>query len=240
MSDVPRHLAVIMDGNGRWARKRGLPRQAGHRAGIKPVRALVRACAERGVQVLTLIAFSSENWKRPAEEVSTLMALFIEALQREVAELHSNNVRLRFVGDTSSLQKVLQDSMAAAETLTAANDGLTLVIAVAYGGRWDMAQAARRLAEEAVAGELTPDSIDADAMARRRALAGLPDVDLLIRTGGERRISNFLLWDLAYAELYFTDRLWPDFALANLDEAFEFFSARERRFGRVTEQVGHS
>ncbi len=238
--DVPRHLAVIMDGNGRWARKRGLPRQAGHRAGIKPVRALVEACAKQGVQVLTLFAFSSENWRRPVEEVSTLMGLFVEALQREVAELHSNNVRLRFAGDIGSLQQVLQDSIASAESLTADNDGLTLVIAVAYGGRWDLAQAARRLAEDALAGDLDPAEIDEAAVAARRALAGLPDVDLLIRTGGERRVSNFLLWDIAYAELYFTDQLWPDFGAADFDAALEFFAGRERRFGRVADQAGSS
>ena len=237
---VPRHLAVIMDGNGRWARKRGLPRQAGHRAGIKPVRALVEACAKQGVQVLTLFAFSSENWRRPVEEVSTLMGLFVEALQREVAELHSNNVRLRFAGDIGSLQQVLQDSIASAESLTADNDGLTLVIAVAYGGRWDLAQAARRLAEDALAGDLDPAEIDEAAVAARRALAGLPDVDLLIRTGGERRVSNFLLWDIAYAELYFTDQLWPDFGAADFDAALEFFAGRERRFGRVADQAGSS
>ena len=240
MSSVPRHLAVIMDGNGRWARNRGLPRQAGHRAGIKPVRALVRACAEHGVEVLTLFAFSSENWSRPAAEVSTLMALFVEALQREVAELHSNNVRLRFVGDLTSLQPVLQDSIKAAETLTAANEGLTLVIAVAYGGRWDVARAARELAEAALAGSLNPAEIDVAAVAQKRALAGLPDVDLLIRTGGERRLSNFLLWDLAYAELFFIDQLWPDFSLQDFEAALEFFAARERRFGGVTERVGAS
>ncbi len=238
--DVPRHLAVIMDGNGRWARKRGLPRQAGHRAGIKPVRALVETCAKQGVQVLTLFAFSSENWRRPVEEVSTLMGLFVEALQREVAELHSNNVRLRFAGDIGSLQQVLQDSIASAESLTADNDGLTLVIAVAYGGRWDLAQAARRLAEDALAGDLDPAEIDEAAVAARRALAGLPDVDLLIRTGGERRVSNFLLWDIAYAELYFTDQLWPDFGAADFDAALEFFAGRERRFGRVADQAGSS
>ena len=238
--DVPRHLAVIMDGNGRWARKRGLPRQAGHRAGIKPVRALVETCAKQGVQVLTLFAFSSENWRRPVEEVSTLMGLFVEALQRDVAELHSNNVRLRFAGDIGSLQQVLQDSIASAESLTADNDGLTLVIAVAYGGRWDLAQAARRLAEDALAGDLDPAEIDEAAVAARRALAGLPDVDLLIRTGGERRVSNFLLWDIAYAELYFTDQLWPDFGAADFDAALEFFAGRERRFGRVADQAGSS
>jgi undecaprenyl diphosphate synthase len=238
--DVPRHLAVIMDGNGRWARKRGLPRQAGHRAGIKPVRALVEACAERGVEVLTLFAFSSENWRRPEAEVSTLMGLFVEALQREVAELHSNNVQLRFVGHIGSLQQVLQDSIASAQSLTANNDGLTLIIAVAYGGRWDLARAARRLAEEVVAGELDPAEINEAALAARRALAGLPDVDLLIRTGGERRVSNFLLWDIAYAELYFTDQLWPDFGAEDFDAALEFFAGRERRFGQVTDQAGSS
>ena len=236
----PRHVAIIMDGNGRWASRRRLPRFAGHKAGVETVKGVVRACGEHGVEVLTLFAFSSENWSRPAEEVSTLMALFVEALQREVAELHTNNVQLRFVGDTGKLQQVLQDSMAAAESLTADNDGLTLVIAVAYGGRWDLSRAARRIAEDAVAGNLAPADVDEEAVAGRRALAGLPDVDLLIRTGGERRISNFLLWDLAYAELYFSDQLWPEFSVAELDGAFDFFAARERRFGCVGDQVGQS
>jgi undecaprenyl diphosphate synthase len=226
-----------MDGNGRWARKRALPRQAGHRAGIKPVRALVRTCAERGIEVLTLFAFSSENWNRPAEEVGTLMALFIEALQREVAELHTNNVRLRFVGDLGSLQSTLQDSISAAQTLTADNDGLTLVIAVAYGGRWDMAEAARQIARDAAAGQLDPEAVDVGMLSSHRALAGLPEVDLLIRTGGERRLSNFLLWDLAYAELYFSDLLWPEFSMDDFDAALAFYAARERRFGRITEQA---
>ncbi len=237
-SGVPRHVAVIMDGNGRWARARGLPRPAGHRAGIKPVRTLVRECAQRGVQVLTLFAFSSENWSRPADEVSTLMSLFIEALQREVAELHSNNVKLRFVGDIKSLQTVLQKSIAAAESLTVANNGLTLVIAVAYGGRWDLAQAAQQLAQDALAGRVDPAQIDEAMVASRRALAGLPEVDLLIRTGGERRLSNFLLWDMAYAELYFSDQLWPEFTGADFDAALEYYLGRERRFGSINEQVG--
>lgn len=198
----------------------------------------MRTCAERGVEVLTLFAFSSENWNRPADEVSTLMGLFVEALQREVAELHSNNVRLRFIGDIGRLQRVLVDSIDAAQTLTAENDGLTLVIAVAYGGRWDMAQAARSLARDAAAGSLDPALIDDQMVAERRALAGLPDVDLLIRTGGERRISNFLLWDLAYAELYFTDALWPEFSVADFDAAVSFYAARERRFGRVHQYTG--
>ena len=234
---VPRHLAVIMDGNGRWARGRGLPRHAGHRAGIKPVRALVEACAQRGVEVLTLFAFSSENWRRPAEEVGTLMTLFVEALEREVAELHRNKVRLRFVGAIEALGARLRSSIKEAEALTEHNTGLTLVIAVAYGGRWDVTQAAARLATEAARGQVDPGAIDEAMVAERRALAGLPEVDLLIRTGGERRLSNFLLWDLAYAELYFTDRLWPDFSRADFDTALDFYRQRDRRFGRITEQV---
>ena len=236
-SSVPRHIAIIMDGNGRWANARGKARQSGHRAGIKPVRATVERCAENGVEVLTLFAFSSENWLRPVEEVRGLMSLFVEALDREVAELHGNNIKLKFIGDLPSLAKSLRERMEQAEALTAENTGMTLVIAVAYGGRWDLVQATRTIAEQVCAGHLEASQINETVLSSQRALAGLPEVDLLIRTGGERRVSNFLLWDIAYAELFFSDVLWPDFDADELDSAISAFQSRERRFGRTGEQV---
>jgi undecaprenyl diphosphate synthase len=236
-ANVPLHVAVIMDGNGRWARARGKPRHAGHRAGVKSVRATVEAAAERGVQVLTLFAFSSENWERPEDEVSNLMGLFVEALRREVAELHRNNVRLRFIGALDQLSDGLQAKMAAAVKKTAHNTGLILNIAVAYGGRWDIANAARALARKAAAREIDVAAIDVDAVADELQLADVPDPDLLIRTGGEQRISNFLLWNLAYAELWFTDVLWPEFDKAEFDRALTAFARKQRRFGQTGEQV---
>ena len=227
-----------MDGNGRWARQRAMPRQAGHRAGVRTARKIVEACARRGISTLSLFAFSSENWRRPRREVGALMRLFIEALDREVDELHANGIRLRFIGDRDSLTSALQARMAAAEERTRDNLRLTLVVALAFGGRWDIVCAARSLAQDAAAGRLDPATIDDEAVAGRLALAGLPDPDLLIRTGGEHRISNFLLWNLAYAECYFTDRLWPDFDEADLDAALERFRGVERRFGMTSEQVG--
>ena len=237
MTDVPTHIAVIMDGNGRWAKKRGLPRHAGHRAGVKAVRSIVELAAQRGIGYLTLFAFSSENWARPREEVSRLMGLFVEALQREVKELHRNNVRLRFVGAREQLDRGLIDKIAAAEEKTAANTGLELLVAVAYGGRWDIVEASKRLATRAVAGDISVADIDEAALAGSLQLAGVPDPDLLIRTGGEQRISNFLLWNLAYAELCFPDVLWPDFSEQHMDEAIEGFRQRERRYGQTGDQV---
>ena len=228
---VPRHIAIIMDGNGRWAVARGLTRSAGHRAGLTPVRMCIEECARRGVDALTLFAFSSENWSRPAEEVGSLMGLFLEALDREIAELHAKGVRVRFVGERRNLSVRLQARIAAAEEHTAGNGALRLQVAVSYGGRWDIIQATQKLARECSSGALRPEDINEDRFAAQLALAGLPEADLLIRTGGEYRISNFLLWDLAYAELYFSPRLWPDFALADLEEALAFFASRERRFG---------
>jgi undecaprenyl diphosphate synthase len=230
---VPRHIAVIMDGNGRWAEQRSLPRAAGHRAGTQAVRTTIEECVRRGIGALTLFAFSSENWQRPAGEVGLLMQLFLESLDREVAELDANGVRIRFIGDRARLAPALVARMAAAEVKTAAREKLDLVVAVAYGGRWDIGQAARRLAEECVAGLRHPGSIDEGALATGLANAGRPAPDLFIRTGGERRISNFLLWDLAYTELWFTDTLWPDFDAACLESALGDFGGRERRFGRV-------
>lgn len=235
--NIPAHVAVIMDGNGRWARKRAMPRHAGHRSGVGSVRRTVELAAERGVKHLTLFAFSSENWSRPREEVSRLMSLFIEALQREVDELHRNNVRLEFIGARAQLQDGLVDKIAAAEAQTAGNTGLHLVVAVAYGGRWDITEASRALAAKVAAGELEPRDIDEKAIANELQLAGVPDPDLLIRTGGEQRISNFLLWNLAYAELYFCDTLWPDFGDRDFDDALAYYAMRQRRYGHTGEQV---
>ena len=235
---TPRHIAVIMDGNGRWAAARALPRPAGHRMGVRSVKQIVENCARRGVEVLTLFAFSSENWKRPRDEVSMLMNRFLEALDNEVDELHANRIRLRFIGNLEQLAPALRERMAAAMRLTAGNDRMTLVIAVAYGGRWDIARAARELARKCAAGEIDPEAIDENAIAREAALGDLPDPDLLIRTGGEQRISNFLLWNLAYTELYFCDTLWPDFGSRELDAAIEHFGKRQRRFGLTPEQTG--
>jgi undecaprenyl diphosphate synthase len=235
---LPRHVAIIMDGNGRWAEQQGKPRIAGHRDGIEPVREAVRASGELGVEVLTLFAFSSENFDRPADEVGGLMALFLDALDREIAELDANGVRLRFVGNRHELGPGLVEATRAAEARTAKNAGLNLVIAVAYGGRWDLTQAARRLAELARDGDLDPADIDEATFGRALATAELPAVDLLIRTGGEQRVSNFLLWQLAYSELYFSGCLWPEFDRAELGRALEFYASRERRFGRTGRQIG--
>ena len=215
-----------------------MPRHAGHRSGVGSVRKTVELAADRGVKYLTLFAFSSENWARPREEVSKLMSLFVEALQREVDELHRNNVRLEFIGAREQLQAGLIEKIAAAEAQTADNTGLRLIVAVAYGGRWDIVRATQSLAGKVAAGELEVSSIDDEAIAAELQLAGVPDPDLLIRTGGEQRISNFLLWNLAYAELYFCNTLWPDFGDRDFDEALAFYAARQRRYGHTGEQVG--
>jgi undecaprenyl diphosphate synthase len=235
---IPRHIAVIMDGNGRWAAARALPRTAGHGMGVRTVKQIVEACAERGVEALTLFAFSSENWQRPREEVSMLMNRFLEALDEEIESLHRNGLRLRFIGNLAQLSTALRERMEAAMRLTANNQGMSLVIAVAYGGRWDITNATRELARRCAAGEIQSDAIDEAAVSAQLALAGLPDPDLLIRTGGEQRISNFLLWNLAYTELYFSDALWPDFGPRELDAAIAHFSRRQRRFGLTPGQVG--
>jgi undecaprenyl diphosphate synthase len=237
-SPVPRHVAVIMDGNGRWAEQRTLPRAAGHRAGAKTVRTIIEECVRHGIGALTLFAFSSENWQRPAGEVGLLMQLFLESLDREVAELDANGVRLRFIGDRTRLARPLTERMAAAEARTAGRDRLDLVVAVAYGGRWDLTQAARRLAAECVAGLQQPSAIDEETLGACLKTAGRSPPDLFIRTGGERRISNFLLWDLAYTELWFTETLWPDFDADCFVTALADFGGRQRRFGRVTGQAG--
>jgi len=227
-----------MDGNGRWARNRGKPRRAGHKAGADAVRSVVEHAARRGTGYLTLFAFSSENWRRPREEVSNLMSLFGEALRREVKELHRNNVRVRFVGDLGSLSASLAKKIAAAENKTIANTGLELIVAVAYGGRWDLVNATRQVALKVEAGALRAADIGEEDVASGLQLAGVPDPDLLIRTGGEQRISNFLLWNLAYTELWFSDVLWPDFGEQEFDRALAFFATKQRRFGHTGEQVG--
>ncbi len=233
---VPRHVAIIMDGNGRWAKQRLLPRVAGHRKGVEAVRVTVRAAIDRGIEFLTLFAFSSENWRRPADEVSILMELFLRALEQEVAKLHENGIRFRAVGDMSPFPSRICELIAAGEALTARNTKLTLTIAANYGGRRDIAQAAQRYFAahpEAAAGPpLVPEALEPYL-----AMSYAPEPDLFIRTGGEQRISNFLLWQLAYTELYFTDLLWPDFDATALDTAIASFRSRERRFGRTSEQV---
>jgi undecaprenyl diphosphate synthase len=234
---LPRHIAVIMDGNGRWAAARGLTRTAGHKAGLQAVRLCIEQCSRRGVAALTLFAFSSENWHRPALEVSSLMSLFLEAIDKEIDELHAQAVRVRFIGARGNLSMRLQARIAAAEERTQANPGLQLQIAMSYGGRWDIIQAAQAVARECASGATRPEDITEDSFAAHMELAGVPQADLLVRTGGEQRISNFLLWDLAYAELYFSTRLWPDFGIADLEDALAFFASRERRFGLTAEQL---
>ncbi len=229
---VPNHVAVIMDGNGRWAKARGLPRVSGHVQGVEAVRGLTENCGKLGIQYLTLFAFSSENWRRPAEEVGFLMKLLLAALGREVKKLHAAKVRLRVVGDLSALPTEIQTLIAKAHDLTRTNEALHLTVALNYGGRWDITQAAAR-----AAAELAPSQINEAAIQSRLSMAFAPEVDLLVRTGGESRISNFLLWDLAYAELHFTPTLWPDFDTAALQAAIDWYAMRERRFGRTSEQL---
>lgn len=236
-SDVPSHLAIIMDGNGRWATSRFLPRTAGHVRGVQAVRRVVEACGRHGVKYLTLFAFSSENWRRPAEEVSVLMRLFIQTLEKEVGKLEKQGARLRIVGDLSAFEPRLQKLIADAEARTAHNTTLTLTIAANYGGRWDILQAMRRMLEARP--ELARDTvrIDEAALTPYLSMAYAPEPDLFIRTGGEQRISNFLVWQLAYTELYFSPDYWPDFGPAQIDAAFEWYRARERRFGRTSAQL---
>jgi undecaprenyl diphosphate synthase len=233
-AEVPRHIAVIMDGNGRWAKKRFLPRVAGHKRGVEVVRDIVKQCASIGVEYLTLFAFSSENWRRPQEEVSFLMGLFMEALQQEVSKLHKNNIRLVMIGDHSRFDESLREQIARAEALTRDNTGLTLTIAANYGGRWDILQAVNRLHAERP--ELA-GNYDEEHLAPYLSMHYAPEPDLFIRTGGEQRISNFLLWQLAYSELYFTDTLWPDFDAAAFELSIASYRQRERRFGRTSEQL---
>jgi undecaprenyl diphosphate synthase len=234
---IPRHVAVIMDGNNRWAKKRFMPGVAGHKAGVDAVRAVVETSAEEGIEVLTLFAFSSENWRRPEKEVNALMQLFIVALEREVKKLHKNNIRLVVMGDKSAFQQKIQDLIAQAEQLTAKNDRMTLVIAANYGGQWDIAQAAKRIAQDVEAGKLSADDINEQVFHKYTWLNEFPAPDLMIRTGGEERISNFMIWQTAYSEFYFSDALWPDFKQQEYKKALAAFASRVRRFGRTDDQL---
>lgn len=235
--NIPRHVAIVMDGNGRWAEQRKRPRNMGHQAGLKSLRETVEHCMIAGVQTLTVFAFSSENWNRPRTEVQRLMDLFMRALDKEVSSLHDNGVNVRFIGDRSAFKPELQKSMARAETLTGDNSVLNLNVAANYGGRWDVVEAARLLARSVANGRIQPEEISEDLFASTISTAGTGDPDLFIRTGGEMRISNFLLWQCAYAELYFTPVLWPDFDGAELDRAIAAYQARERRFGMTASQL---
>jgi undecaprenyl diphosphate synthase len=233
----PRHIAIIMDGNGRWAQKRFMPRAVGHQAGVKAVRKIVEYCAKQKVEVLTLFAFSSENWRRPEAEVSLLMALFMATLQREINKLDRNNIRLRFIGDRAAFSDKLQQKMAEGEAQTQDNTALTVVVAANYGGHWDMCQAFQKVAEKIATGELKNQAINEQLISQYLSTAGLPDPDLFIRTGGEQRVSNFMLWQLAYTEMYVTATLWPDFDQNSLEDAIKSFKSRQRRFGHTSEQV---
>ncbi len=234
---MPQHVAIVMDGNGRWAQGRGKERSAGHKAGVTAVETIVEAAVQRNIKALTLFAFSSENWLRPEKEVSLLMSLLLWVLKNKLKRLHKNNVHLTVIGDRSELSAKLQQQILEGERLTGKNTGLKLVIAINYGGQWDLLQATRAIAKEVEAGKLSSDAIDKECFSSYLSLAGFIAPDLFIRTGGDQRISNFLLWDLAYSELYFTDTLWPDFDAAALDKAIDDFARRQRRFGMTGEQV---
>ena len=236
-TQTPRHVAIIMDGNGRWASNKRLPRAAGHKAGVKVLRKIVEHCIDRGLQTLTVFAFSSENWRRPEKEVTFLMELFMTSLEEEVRELHENGVKLKFIGDRNAFPAKLRAAMNRSETLTADNSGLTLIIAANYGGRWDITSACRTLAEQAVNGTIAITDIDEELFQKHACLGDEPEPDLFIRTGGESRISNYLLWQIAYTELYFTEVLWPDFGIDEFERAVAWYAERQRRFGRTSEQV---
>ncbi|MFZ2450440.1 MAG: isoprenyl transferase [Methylovulum miyakonense] len=237
MATNPRHIAIIMDGNGRWAQKRFMPRAFGHQAGVKAVRKIVEYCALQKIEVLTLFAFSSENWRRPEDEVSMLMGLFLATLQTEINKLDRNNIRLRFIGDRSAFSESLQSKMAEGEAQTQGNDALTLVIAANYGGRWDMCQACQQILDKMATSELPRQAITEELIAQHLSTTDLPEPDLYIRTGGEQRVSNFMLWQLAYTEMYFTPTLWPDFDEQSLEAAIVSFKSRQRRFGHTGEQI---
>lgn len=234
---LPRHVAIIMDGNGRWAQQKNKPRHSGHKAGVEATRNIIQECARRGIEALTIFAFSSENWKRPKSEVNLLMELFLTALQRELNKLHKNNVRIRFIGNMSSFPEKLQKKISHASDQTAGNTGLNLTIAAGYGGRWDIVESVRAIIDEVKAGKIDSNDITEESISAHICLSDIPEPDLFIRTGGEKRISNFLLWQLVYTELYFTDILWPDFDVSAFDQALNSFSARQRRFGRTAEQI---
>jgi undecaprenyl diphosphate synthase len=237
---LPKHIAIIMDGNGRWAKQRFQPRFMGHRAGVKAVEEVVKRCAELKIEALSLFAFSSENWRRPGKEVSILMDLFSQALKGQVTRLHNNNIRLKIIGDLSRFSDSLQQQIQQAHQLTENNTGLTLNICANYGGRWDITQSVQQIAEQVKRGELEPEAITEQMISDSLTTATLPEPDLFIRTGGEQRVSNFLLWQMAYTEFYFTDSLWPEFGTAELDQAIASFTSRERRFGRTSEQLQES
>lgn len=236
-NNLPKHIAIIMDGNGRWAQRQRYPRLMGHRAGVETVRCIVKACVERKIEVLTLFAFGCENWRRPQEEVSYLHELMLSSLQREVTKLNKNNIRIRFIGDTSQFNKKLYTKMQEAQVLTAGNTGMQLVLAANYSGQWDLLQASKIIAEEYKRELVKLEDITADYISTKLCTAGMPEPDLFIRTSGELRVSNFLLWQLAYTELYFTDVMWPEFSEQHLDEALEAYSTRRRRFGYTNEQM---
>jgi len=236
-TQVPQHIAIIMDGNGRWAKQRHQPRFMGHRAGVKAVEDIVKHCASRGVAVLSLFAFSSENWKRPTKEVSLLMELFALSLKQQAKRLHKNNIRLHIIGDISKFSASLQKQILEAEQLTEHNTGLTINIAANYGGHWDITQSVQKLAEKVKLGQLDPHDITEETISSGLTTSELPEPDLFIRTGGEQRVSNFMLWQLAYTEFYFTDTLWPDFNSEKFDAAIASFFDRERRFGKTSEQI---
>ena len=235
--NIPKHIAIIMDGNGRWAKQRLQPRFMGHRAGVKAVEGIVKRSAELGVEVLSLFAFSSENWRRPGKEVSLLMELFSHALSNQVKKLHENNIKLQVIGDLDRFSDALRQQIEQAQRLTEDNTGLTLNIAANYGGRWDITQSVRQLAQQVANGELAADAITEQSINEHLTTAAIAEPDLFIRTGGEQRVSNFLLWQMAYTEFYFTDVLWPEFDAKQLDRAIASFSQRERRFGRTSEQL---
>ncbi len=236
-ASLPQHIAIIMDGNGRWAKKRFMPRIIGHRAGVEATRNIIKQCAKKKIKVLTLFAFSSENWRRPDQEVGFLMDLFLASLECEIAELHQNNVQMRFIGERSRFNEKLLAKINEVEQLTRDNTGLVLIIAADYGGQWDICQATRTLAQAVAVGQLKSVEITPEKIAQHLSFADLPDPDLFIRTSGEIRISNFMLWQLAYAELYFTPVLWPDFDAAEFEKALMHFADRERRYGYSGEQI---
>jgi len=237
MSELPNHVAIIMDGNGRWARQRNLPRHSGHKSGLKSTREIIQTCSDKNIKALTLFAFSSENWKRPEKEVGLLMELFFTALKGEIKRLNKNNVRMSFIGDLSAFSEKLQKQIAKSVESTCMNTGLELRIAVNYGGRWDIVNAFRSIAEKIESGDVSALDVDEKLVSEYMSLSELPEPDLFIRTGGEKRISNFLLWQLAYTELYFCDELWPDFNESVFEQALVSFASRQRRFGKTGEQV---
>ena len=234
---IPSHVAIIMDGNGRWAQRRNLPRHAGHPAGVESLKDVVEVGVKRGVKVLTLFAFSSENWQRPKQEVSLIMDLFMRALQREAKRLHRNNVQLRIIGERRAFSDKLQQRISQVEEMTRDNNGMVLQVAANYGGRWDITEATRNIARRVAKGELDPESITEETLSSALSFSDLPDPDLFIRTGGEQRISNFLLWQSAYTEFYFSDLLWPDFRQEAFEQALKEYASRQRRFGLTSEQI---